>query len=247
MIRDKLPDSLVTHRWTGLPIGTIAIILGFIGLSAFSLILFRFYQSSSIDGIPDRTTFRACVTDTTSLTNLDISDFRKYKSVWNLCSRQIYETFLDDDFAIRREKYRRQGLDERVNLWLVVTITVSGVILSGMQLIMSYYIATSGKEYWPNDTNFAIERGKISFRSSITGLAILGLSLAFFVVYVGWIYRNQTKEDSQALQYLGPIPTGNEISGTGGFGAPPEHENGKGLVTTPPVPDQQSKVSTPNQ
>jgi hypothetical protein len=122
---------------------------------------------------------------------INISEFNNYVAVWNLCNQQIYELLNNDDFSIRREKYRQQELHERVNLWLVVCITLSGLIFSGIQLFISYKLASSGKEGWSNNTEFAIEQGKMSFRSSITGLVILALSLIFFVVYVKWIYSVQ--------------------------------------------------------
>jgi hypothetical protein len=159
--------------------------------------------------------FHECINDTRSLMRIDISDFNNYLAIWNLCNQQIYEILSNDDFSIRREKYRQQELDERVNLWLVVFITLSGVVLSGVQLAISYNLAAAGKERWSDNTEFAIEQGKLSFRSSITGLVILALSLIFFFVYVKWIYSVQ--EEGRNL--ASPVP----ISGM-----PPTSQNGIG-------------------
>jgi hypothetical protein len=153
--------------------------------------------------------FHSCINDARQDVKTDILIVETYISLWNLCDRQIYDTLIYDDFAIRREKFRRQELDERVNLWLVVAITLSGVTLSGVQLIMSFRIAMSGKEYWANDTAFAIEQGRISFKSSITGLAILALSLAFFVVYVRWIYAD--REIGAPMASPTPITLGHQL------------------------------------
>ena len=111
-----------------------------------------------------------------------------YERLWRLCGNQIYNGLYLDDFVIRRDKLVQQGLDERVNLWLVVTITISGVFLSGVQLFMSYKLANLGKADFGRDSQLTIESGKVSLQSSIIGIFILVLSLAFFMIYVVYIY-----------------------------------------------------------
>ena len=64
-----------------------------------------------------------------------------------------------------------------------------------------------------------------------TGLAILAMSLAFFVVYVGWIYPN--KEVGEALGVPVPFPTGQQLP-PGGLGPPPANGADK-AETAPPV------------
>jgi hypothetical protein len=115
-------------------------------------------------------------------------NFDLYERMWRLCGNQQYNELYLADFSIRREKFIQQELDERVNLWMVVTITISGVILAGIQLFMSYRLANAGRAEFAKDSTLAAEQGKISLRSSITGVVILIVSLAFFVVYVKWIY-----------------------------------------------------------
>jgi hypothetical protein len=111
-----------------------------------------------------------------------------YERVWRLCGNQIFNGLYLDDFLIRRQKFIQQELDERVNLWLVVAITLSGVILAGLQLFMSFRLATDSRLEFAKDSQVTIETGKISLRSSITGVLILALSLAFFTIYVLYIY-----------------------------------------------------------
>jgi hypothetical protein len=101
--------------------------------------------------------------------------------------------------------------------------------MSAIQLLMSYKIALSGKEYWSSDATFAIKQGEISFKSSVTGLAIL---LAFFVVYVGWIYPN--KDVGAALGLPDPYPTGQQLPPRG-LGPPPAGDVDKS-ETIPPAP-----------
>lgn len=111
-----------------------------------------------------------------------------YERVWRLCGNQIFNGLYLDDFLIRRQKFIQQELDERVNLWLVVLITISGVALAGIQLFMSYKLAANSRLDFVKDSQVTIEAGKISLRSSITGVLILALSLAFFIIYVLYIY-----------------------------------------------------------
>jgi len=92
------------------------------------------------------------------------------------------------DFKIRREKFIRQELDERVTLWMVVAITMSGVVMSGLQLLLSYRLALSGRDEFDKDIEISIQKDRIALKSSVVGLVILVISLAFFVVYVKWIY-----------------------------------------------------------
>jgi hypothetical protein len=125
------------------------------------------------------------VLTTTAPNNIKIGS---YQTIWRLCGNQIYNNLMLDDFIIRREKFSRQELDERVNLWLVVAITISGVLMSALQLFMSYRLAQNGRTVFAKDSELAIEAGKVSLKSSITGLLILTISLAFFMIYVIYIY-----------------------------------------------------------
>jgi hypothetical protein len=60
--------------------------------------------------------------------------------------------------------------------------------MSAVQLFLSYRLATTGKDVFTKDSELAIESGKVSLKSSIAGLLILALSLAFFMIYVLYIY-----------------------------------------------------------
>jgi hypothetical protein len=138
------------------------------------------------------------------------------------------------DFDIRREKLLRQELDERVILWMVVGITISGVILAGLQLLASYRLAATNHGSLPEAGQLSIETGKLSIKSSITGLLILALSLAFFVVYVKWVYAIQELNMEKPTNLTNSTPSG-KISGYGSLGAPP---------SLPRTPDNMDKPSS---
>ena len=206
-----------------------------LGLSVLLVCVYLFvYKNAGPEPKSDnpRATVHDCIVETQSLSKVQINNLNDYIGLYNLCNDQIFRNYEYNDFAVRREKFVRQELDERVNLWLVVVITLSGVLLSAVQLLMSYKIALSGKEYWNSDATFAIKQGEMSFKSSVTGLAILAMSLAFFVVYVGWIYPN--KEVGEALGVPVPFPTGQQLP-PGGLGPPPASEADKS-ETAPPAP-----------
>jgi hypothetical protein len=208
-----------------------------LGLSVLLVFVYLFVYKNvgpepKIDSPRDSFNFHDCFVDTQSLSKIQINNLNDYIEIYNLCNSQIYRSYEYNYFGIRKEKFLRQELDERVNLWLVVIITISGVLKSAIQLLMFYKIALSGKEYWSSDATFAIKQGEISFKSSVTGLAILAMSLAFFVVYVGWIYPN--KDVGAALGLPDPYRTGQQLP-PGGLGPPPAGDIDKS-ETIPPAP-----------
>jgi hypothetical protein len=221
----------VSDNLSGLLIATT------LGLSVLLVCAYLFvYKNAGPEPKADspRETVHDCIVDTQSLSKVQINNLNDYIGLYNLCNDQLFRNYEYNDFAVRREKFVRQELDERVNLCLVVIITLSGVLLSAVQLLMSYKIALSGKEYWSSDASFAIKQGEMSFKSSVTGLAILAMSLAFFVVYVGWIYPN--KEVGEALGVPVPFPTGQQLP-PGGLGPPPANDADK-AETAPPAPQK---------
>ena len=122
-------------------------------------------------------------------TNLDVFDHASL-----ICSKILYWNFLVHDFELRREKFAQQNSDDRVLLWMVVSITIGGVVLSAMQLYGSFRLATSGKGSLADPpSEVSLEKGRLAVKSSVTGLLILTTSFAFFLVFVLFVY--QFKDD----------------------------------------------------
>jgi hypothetical protein len=173
-------------------------------------------------------------------------DFQAFKQVWVTCANQIYLVDLMEDFDIRREKLIRQELDERVILWMVVGITMSGVLLAALQLFGSFKLAAAGAGKFGDQSSISIEAGKdankISLQSSVTGLMILVVSLAFFIVYVKWIYAIQ-EVSIEKPQSLSESTTTGKISGYGSLGQAPV----PGSNAAPPSagPEAQPGASAP--
>lgn len=105
-----------------------------------------------------------------------------------VCLSQMHGEGSINDFRIRRLKFTQQTYDERVLLWMVVCITLSGVVLAGVQMVASFRLATIGKESFAQTAELAVEQGKLSLKSSVTGLFILICSFAFFWVFVYEIF-----------------------------------------------------------
>jgi hypothetical protein len=170
--------------------------------------------------------FTSCINGTFKTIGIRTPDAVAYASVWKLCGEQIYNIDALNDFTIRREKFTQQELDERVILFLVVAITLSGVFLAGLQLLASYRLASRRRLKFTEDSTLSLEHDKVSLRSSVTGLMILIVSLGFFIIYVKWVYtiRETKAEAPQALS--NDLPAGFKSAGhqllnvTGGLGTP---------------------------
>lgn len=132
----------------------------------------------------------------------------------DLCYKQIYNQALINDFLIRRSRYVEQAFLDKVLLWMVVIITLSGVVLSGVQLLASYKLATGGKTDLSASGTVSVEKDKITLQSSVIGLFILVISLAFFIIYVYGVYTIKVNQDDSIANIggirggLGPPPAG---------------------------------------
>lgn len=118
----------------------------------------------------------------------------------NYCyTRNFFQASLNEAH-VRIGIYERQSSQNQVMLWMVVAITVSGAGLSALQLIASYKLAVIGRETMATLGELTLERDKLAVKSSMTGLLILSVSLAFFIVYVLFVYtiRENTHTGVQA-------------------------------------------------
>jgi hypothetical protein len=176
-----------------------------------------------------------CIDHTIKMTEGTKLELTKYTDVWRLCENQMFDQLLLNDFTIRRQKFEANTLDERVNLWLVVAITLSGVFLSAMQLAMSYRLAQIAKTDLAGNNELVVEQGKLSLKSSVTGLLIMALSLIFFVIYVKWIYQNFDVV-TQKPDNLNAFPFGKLVPGGGSLG----------MGNSPPARPTSAKPSTPS-
>jgi hypothetical protein len=140
------------------------------------------------------------------------------------CYRLLNGGNLLSDFKIRRLKFIQQKYDEVVMLWMVVIITISGVALAGIQLAITYKLSAARKESLNTEaTEITVLRDRIVFKSSVTGLAILAISFAFFLVFVLEIYTiREINPDAKVPQAnLSDSGSADAQNGANGYGNPP--------------------------
>jgi hypothetical protein len=147
--------------------------------------------------------------------------------VWDrisdICYNQVRGEAVLTDFSIRRSTLIEQQVEGRIILWMVVGITLSGVALACLQLVAADQLARTGHGDLSSPQEITLEQNKISLKSSVTGLMILVISFAFFMVYIVWVYTvKELKQDppettvTPKVTYAPPY-----APPTGGYGPPP--------------------------
>jgi hypothetical protein len=131
-----------------------------------------------------------------------------------LCYRTLHAQHTLNDFLVRREVFQNQHMANTLILWMVLLITISGVLLAALQLIASYQLAAAGRtDELQGDQSLEVARGKLVVRSSVTGLMILVVSLAFFYLYLIFVYTitfpgSETLSDATPpAAQAGPVPS----------------------------------------
>lgn len=170
-----------------------------------------------IGGTPQQTTsptdqLRICTDQHVGTASPPTIDRSSAASVY--CFEQVGRALLLEEMDIRRAAYELQQFQNVVMLWMVVAITLSGVALAGIQLLIAFKLAAGGIASPDDNSELTIERGKVSLKSSITGLLILVVSLAFFAIFVLWVYRIEQPASASS-------PSSETTLETGGLGAPP--------------------------
>jgi hypothetical protein len=78
-----------------------------------------------------------CTDKVSASPGIDVKSLSIKNEVAEHCYRLLNGGYLLSDFKIRRLKFFQQKYDEVVMLWMVVVITLSGVVLAGMQLAIN--------------------------------------------------------------------------------------------------------------
>jgi hypothetical protein len=159
-----------------------------------------------------------------------------WDQISTICYMQVRGEALLTDFSIRRSTLVEQQIEGRVILWMVVAITLSGVALAGLQLVAAYRLASAGHGDLAAPQEINLEQNKISLKSSVTGLMILVISFAFFMVYVAWVYT--VKELKQEAPEVANVATNSSPMTMGGYGSPPaiSDKPGAGTPAVPGIP-----------
>jgi hypothetical protein len=118
-------------------------------------------------------------------TQLDVSLLR---STLEYCYTASYYAHAVREASVRYDLFTRQIFQNEVMLWMVVAITISGVILAGLQLFASYKISVLTKSASFGDADMTFKADSIAIKSSLTGVLILVSSFLFFFVYVYFVF-----------------------------------------------------------
>jgi hypothetical protein len=123
---------------------------------------------------------------------------------------------------IRHNAYVIQQQQTRQLMWMVVGITLAGVMLAGLQLAAGFRLAMLGKASFENSQSgsFDVEAKKLSINSSVSGVLVLALSLCFFYIFTQNIYLIQnpdTKKGNSGIDAMSSsmqtLPTSSESPG----------------------------------
>lgn len=132
-------------------------------------------------------------------------------TIYSMCYQEASQEDTLEDFGIRKSAYLNQQVQTPILLWMVVGITLSGVLLAALQLVAAYRLATNGEAAFDQGGQVSIEHGKFSLSSSVTGILILSISLAFFMVFVSRVYLIQethSQVDAPATRVTFPATVG---------------------------------------
>jgi hypothetical protein len=168
----------------------------------------------------------ACRTNAIALIKPEQVDVGFLSHISDFCYGQVRGEDLLGDFYIRKISFIQQQSNTRVLLWMVVAITVSGVLLAGFQLLAAYRLANRGHGDFSQGGELSLDPKSVSLKSSVTGVVILTISLAFFITYVKWIYPIRTQMDPEAAATTSnaPVVMGSNspiLLGAGGTGPAP--------------------------
>jgi len=147
--------------------------------------------------IDEAAKLNACRTSAITLIKPERIDVAFLARVSDFCYGQVRGEDLLGDFHVRKLSFLRQQSNTGVLLWMVVAITIAGVSLAGFQLLAAYRLANSGRLEFSQGGELSLDPKSISLKSSVTGVVILTLSLAFFIAYVKWVYPIRTQIDPE--------------------------------------------------
>ncbi len=138
----------------------------------------------------------------------------------DLCYSRLVRQGQINEFQIRRVSFESQHIADRVVLWMVVCLTLSGVALAAVQIVASSNLFGG---QGATDSEFSVEKGKVFLRSSITGLFILLISFAFFYTYIIFVYQIVELGPTGKAENTAPVPPAlPRLEGVkGGLGPPP--------------------------
>jgi hypothetical protein len=181
-----------------------------------------------------------CRAEVQKILNVEKITSDGWDQISTICYTQVRGEAMLADFNLRRSSLLAQRIEGMIVLWMVVLITLSGVTLAGLQLFAAYRLAGVGKGELATSQEITLEQNKISLKSSVTGLMILVISFAFFMVYVFWVYtaRELRQDLPEAANKPGHAGAALVSQPSGGYGPPPTMPGSPGFVSAPVLPEK---------
>lgn len=209
---------------------------GILGLIFIAVVAFGYVQSATTfhDSESYAQRMKSCEADALRAIGKPAGqnpDIALLSDTSDYCYNDILNADRLSESTITRGMYIHQRYENNVILFMVVLITLSGVVLAALQMWTSYNLAATGHHQGEGATELTIEQGRLAVKSSVTGLVVLVLSLAFFALYVVKVYMIQPDASAgpanaapaQAATPAPAAPTGTtaQPESGGGLGPPP--------------------------
>jgi hypothetical protein len=159
--------------------------------------------------VPDQDAVATCIEKYRATTQVTRVDVGALYDLNGFCYDTIGSQLKIDQEKIRRDNFVFQRNENVVLLYMVVLITISGVVLAGAQLLASYKLALAGHgELAGGGSEINYSASNVSFKSSVVGLTILAMSFAFFLVFVIYVYElhDISSAATPAVQTSAPTP-----------------------------------------
>lgn len=161
-----------------------------------------------------------CIRDHVGRTTVSIPQI---ENVEQFCWRMLTDQAQVQRTHATARIYEDQIFQNHLMLYMVVFITLSGVILAGVQLWTSYKLAELGKGATDDGSDFTFKPGDIAVKSSVVGVAILAISLAFFSIFVTEVYKLTPL--SEGIARAAAVTTAAPVAPTAKVALPPPPPN----------------------
>jgi hypothetical protein len=129
---------------------------------------------------------------------------QEFLPLQTFCYSTLLSQLKIDEDRVIRDNYLFQRNENVVLLYMVVIITLSGVVLAGLQLLASYKLAEIGRAELSGGGEISYSARGVSFKSSVVGLMILAMSFAFFLVFIIYVYSFQYASSNSNDQNAAP-------------------------------------------
>lgn len=166
------------------------VLLAALGIGAFALAL-RIIDGSDNATLPrsaPTNDINKCIRAYAARVSETPANWASLSSAYGFCYHLEAAELVMTEQSIRNGNFVFQRYQNYVVLWMVVVVTVSGVLLAGLQLLASYRLAATGRGSLSDGGTVNLRPDNVVVNSSVIGVVILTISFAFFLVYVVYVY-----------------------------------------------------------